>query len=267
MEKPSPTESAVADIGCGIDIGGTGIKGALVNVATGELVSERFRLDTPQDASPQQLADTVQQVAEHLNFSGPIGVTFPGVVLHGAVQYTANLSQAWIGVSAQEILSRAVNAPITILNDADAAGLAEAHYGAGRGQQGLVIMVTLGTGIGTALVHDGKLIPNVELGHIEVDGHDAETRASASARERLGLSWKVWAGKVERYLQSLEKVMWPDLIIIGGGISKKPGKWFDLIDTRTPKVIANLINNAGIVGAAFAAATAAKPASNPATTH
>lgn len=258
MDKADSHVTEIADIGCGIDIGGTGIKGALVDLHTGTLASERFRLDTPKDGEPEELAETVREVAAQLDYDGPIGVTFPGVITRGVVQYTANLSQDWLGVSVQDKLQQVVNGPLTILNDADAAGVAEARYGAGQGQSGLVIMVTLGTGIGTALMYDGNLIPNVELGHIEIDGHDAETRASAAARERLGLSWKAWAGKVEQYLQQLEQLMWPELFIIGGGVSKQPDKWFDRIETNTPKVIAKLINNAGIVGGAYAAATAAK---------
>jgi len=240
----------------GVDIGGTGIKGALVDLRDGSLASDRFRLDTPHPATPQAVAATVADVVGNVEYSGPIGVTFPGVVQRGTVLTAANVDSSWIGTSLVDTLAPLLPGTVVGLNDADAAGLAEVRYGAGEDRDGLVIMVTLGTGIGTALIHDGVLVPNAELGHMEVDGHDAETRASVSARERRGLSWEQWARKVQKYLRRLEKLLWPELFIIGGGVSKRPDKWFDLIDTRTPKVIATLANNAGIVGAALAAAEA-----------
>lgn len=237
----------------GVDIGGTGIKCALVDVTDGSLASERFRLDTPQSSTPDAVAATIAELVGRVDYRGPVGVTFPGVVLRGTVMTSANMDHAWIGTSLVGALSPVLPGPVTTLNDADAAGLAEARYGAGEGRSGLVMMITLGTGIGTALIYDGVLVPNAELGHIEIDGHDAESRASAAARERRGLTWEKWAKKVERYLQHLENVLWPDLFIIGGGVSKRPDLWFDLIETRTEKVIATLANNAGIVGAALAA--------------
>jgi polyphosphate glucokinase len=241
----------------GIDIGGTGIKAALVGLDDGALLSERFRLDTPRPSTPSAVAETVGAVVGSITTSGgaavPVGVTFPGVVMHGTVKTSANMDATWIDTSLADTLTPVLSGPPVTLNDADAAGLAEVRYGAGEGRSGLIIMVTLGTGIGTALIYDGVLVPNAELGHIEVGGHDAESRASASARERRDMTWEVWAGKVQKYLRQLEKVLWPDLFIIGGGVSKRPEKWFDLIDTRTPKVIATLVNNAGIVGAALAA--------------
>lgn len=237
----------------GVDIGGTGIKCAVVDLTDGSLVSDRFRLDTPRPSTPAAVTKTVADVVSDAGFAGPVGVTFPGVVMHGTVQTSANMDQSWIGTSLSKTLAPVLPGPVTTLNDADAAGLAEVRYGAGEGRPGLILMITLGTGIGTALIYDGVLVPNSELGHIEVGGHDAESRASVSARERRHMSWEAWAGKVQKYLRHLENVLWPDLFIIGGGVSKRPEKWFDLIETRTPKVIATLVNNAGIVGAALAA--------------
>lgn len=242
--------------GLGVDIGGTGIKGALVDLRDGSLISERFRLDTPHPSTPQAVADTVGKVVAKMPHTGPIGVTFPGVVMRGTVLTAANVDSSWVDTSLVDTLAPVLPGPVTGLNDADAAGLAEVRFGAGEDRPGLVIMITLGTGIGTALIHDGVLVPNAELGHMEVDGHDAESRASVSARERRDMSWEHWARKVQKYLRRLEKLLWPELFIIGGGVSKKPDKWFPLIDTRTPKVIARLANNAGIVGAALAAAEA-----------
>jgi len=247
-------------LGLGIDIGGTGIKGALVDLDDGSLASDRVRIDTPQPATPAAVAKTVGEVAGQLEHTGRVGVTFPGVVMHGTVQTAANVDSSWVGTSLTDTLTPVLSSPVIALNDADAAGLAEVRYGAGEDRSGLVIMVTLGTGIGTALIHDGILVPNAELGHLEIDGHDAEKRASVSARERRDMSWHQWARHVQRYLRQLEKLLWPELFILGGGVSKQPDKWFDEITTRTPRVIARLANNAGIVGAALAAAEAGSPA-------
>ena len=238
----------------GIDIGGTGIKGGVVDLATGELIGDRFRKDTPQPATPAAVADTVAEVAANFpDYKGPFGVDFPGVVLGGVVQTAANVDPSWKGTDLVKTMSAKLPGPVTGLNDADAAGLAEARYGAGRGHDGVVIMVTFGTGIGIAIIHNGQLIPNSELGHIELDGHDAETKAAASAKEREGLSWEHWAKRASKYLSALENLMWPELFILGGGISKKPDKWVPLLKCRTPLAVAQLINNAGIVGAALAA--------------
>jgi polyphosphate glucokinase len=246
-----------AHLGFGIDIGGTGIKGALVDLRDGSLVSKRYRRDTPQPATPNSVAATAAHVASHVNYEGPIGATFPGVVLHGVVHTAANMDPAWLGTSLVDEFNPLMSGPVTALNDADAAGLAEVRYGAGKGQRGVVILVTLGTGIGTAIIYDGVLVPNAELGHIELNGYDAETRAAASARERENLSWKDWANRVEKYLRHLENLLWPDLFILGGGVSKNPDPWFkEITKTRTPMVIASLANNAGIAGAALAAVEA-----------
>lgn len=244
------------DTAFGIDIGGTGIKGGVVDLRGGILIGERFRLPTPQPATPQAVAETAGKVAANFDYNGPFGVDFPGVVLNGVVQTAANVDKSWIGTSLKDAMTPQLPGPVTVLNDADAAGLAEARYGAGRGKRGLVIVVTFGTGIGIALINDGKLVPNAELGHIELDGHDAETKAAASARERDGLSWEQWAKRASKYLRHLENLLWPELFILGGGISKKPEKWVPLLRNRTPTVVAQLINNAGIVGAALAASEA-----------
>ncbi len=237
----------------GIDIGGTGIKGGIVDLSTGELIGERFRKDTPQPATPSAVADTAEIVAANFDYQGPFGVDFPGVVLGGVVQTAANVDPSWKGTSLVEVMTPKLPGPVTALNDADAAGLAEARYGAGRGHDGVVIMVTFGTGIGIAIIHNGQLIPNSELGHLELDGHDAETKAAASAKERDDLTWEQWSKRASKYLQTLENLMWPELFILGGGISKKPDKWVPLLKCRTPLKVAQLINNAGIVGAALAA--------------
>jgi polyphosphate glucokinase len=237
----------------GIDIGGTGIKGALVDIGSGELISERFRLDTPEESTPDAVAEIVVAVADSFGHEGLAGITFPGVIHEGVAMTAANLDKSWIGTSLTETIGTRLHGPSVFVNDADAAGLAEVAYGAGQGHRGLVMMITFGTGIGTALIHDGRLIPNAELGHIEVDGNDAETTSAVSAMKREDLSWEEWAARASTYLQRLEVLVWPELFILGGGISKKSDRWLGLIDNRTPKVIAKLINNAGIVGAALAA--------------
>jgi polyphosphate glucokinase len=239
----------------GIDIGGTGIKGGIVDLATGTLASDRFRLDTPKPATPEAVGETVEKVAAHFpEYSGPFGIAFPGVVTHGVVHTAANVDPSWIGVSLVDAVSGHVPGPVIALNDADAAGLAEARYGAGKGHPGLVVVITFGTGIGTALLYDGQLVPNAELGHLELDGFDAETRAAASARERDGLNWTEWSARANRYLSHLEALLWPELFIFGCGISKSPHKWVPHLSIRTPFKIASMANNAGIVGAALAGA-------------
>ncbi len=239
----------------GVDVGGSGIKGAVVDLATGQLVSERFRVETPQPATPDAVAHSVAEVVHHFDWTGPLGVCYPGVVVDGVVQTAANVDQAWIGCNAEEIYSKALGGQsVTVLNDADAAGLAEQRYGAGRNRDGVVLLLTFGTGIGSAVIHHGLLLPNTEFGHIEVGGKEAEHRAAASVMERKGWSYRKWTKQVTRVLVAVENAIWPDLIIAGGGISKKADKWIPLLKNRTPVVAAQLLNTAGIVGAALAAA-------------
>lgn len=240
------------NIALGIDIGGTGIKGALVDLDTGTLVSERFRLDTPRPALPGAVADTVVAVAEHFDFAGPVGVAFPGVVLDGVVRTAANLHPDWVGASLTELVGSRLAGPSAFLNDADAAGLAEARFGAAKGVSGVVLLVTLGTGIGTAMINNGQLVPNSEFGHLELDAVDAETYAAASARKRNNNSWEEWARHAEHYLKYLERLVWPKLFVLGGGITKNPELWLHHLNPRTPIVLATNINNAGIIGAAEA---------------
>jgi polyphosphate glucokinase len=241
------------DLALGIDIGGTGIKGGLVDLSSGQLLGKRFRLDTPKPATPADVSDTVVAVAEHFDFDGPVGVAFPGVVLDGVARTAANLDHSWVGTSLAETIGTRITGPSTFINDADAAGLAEAHFGVGKGQQGVIVLVTFGTGIGVAVVNNGELVANSELGHMELDGVDAESRASAAVREREGLSWEEWGARADHYLKALENLVWPSLIVLGGGISKNPEKWVHYLAPRTPVKVAQLINNAGIVGAADAA--------------
>jgi polyphosphate glucokinase len=240
----------------GVDIGGTGIKGAPVDIDKGVLVGERFRILTPQPATPKAVAEVVGEVVEHFGWKGPVGATFPAVVKDGITLSAANVDKEWIGANADELFTERLDMPVTVLNDADAAGLAEMAFGAGKGRNGIVIMVTLGTGIGSGMFLDGKLVANSELGHIEINGKDAEKRAADSVRVRKELSWKDFAKRVEEYIRKLDALLWPDLIIIGGGASKKGEKFLPLIDVRPEVVAATLQNEAGIVGAALAAADA-----------
>jgi polyphosphate glucokinase len=236
----------------GIDIGGTGIKGAPVDVATGQLTKERKKLDTPRPAKPDAVAKVVRELVTAFAWTGPIGATFPGIVASGIVRSAANLDPAWIGVNASELFGRATGQPVTVINDADAAGIAEMKFGAGVGQRGTVLLLTLGTGIGSALFTDGILVPNTEFGHIEIRGKDAEKRASEFAREEHDLSWDKWAGRVDEYLEHMDRLLSPALIIIGGGISKKAGKFLPLLTgLQAPVVPAGMLNDAGIVGAAM----------------
>lgn len=239
----------------GIDIGGTGIKGAPVDTATGELIAPRHRISTPQPATPEAVAEVVAQVAQNFDWTGSIGATFPAVVQQGSVRTAANVDRAWIGCDAADLFSRACGGtPVAVLNDADAAGLAEMEFGAGRGRTDTVVMITLGTGIGSAVFADGRLVPNSELGHIKIRGKEAEQRAADSARERDQLSWKQWAKRLNEFLEHLEGLVWPDLIVIGGGVSKKHEKFLPLLRTRAEVAPAQLLNEAGIVGAAVASA-------------
>ncbi|WP_010146567.1 polyphosphate--glucose phosphotransferase [Serinicoccus profundi] len=241
----------------GIDIGGSGIKGAPVDLDKGEFATERERIPTPEESTPEAVAEVVAQIVEH--FGGdiakgsPIGITVPAVVHHGVVRTAANIDPSWIGTDADTLFTERVGRSVHVMNDADAAGVAEMHYGAGRGNEGVVLLTTLGTGIGTAMFMGGELLPNTELGHLEIDGHDAETRAASSAREREELSWEDWAERLQRYYSHVEDLLWPDLIIVGGGVSKKAEKFLPLLHTRAPIVPAQLKNDAGIIGAAWQA--------------
>ena len=241
----------------GIDIGGSGIKGAPVDRATGEFITTRLRITTPQKSTPKNVAAVVGEIVENFSSTigdGPIGVTVPAVVTHGKTRSAANIDKSWIDAEAEKIFEEHLGRDILLVNDADAAGIAEVHYGAAQGHPGLVIMTTLGTGIGTAIVYRGVLVPNSELGHIEIDGHDAEKRAAASVKEREGLSFKEWIPRLQKYYERLEALMWPDMIVIGGGVSKNSDKFIPKLKLHAEVVPAKLLNTAGIVGAAWLAA-------------
>ena len=241
----------------GVDVGGSGVKGAVVDLDTGQLLGERHRLPTPQPATPQAVTATVAEVVRHFDWTGPLGVTYPGVVVDGVVATAANVDKSWIGMNAAQAYSEAMGGrPVTVLNDADAAGLAEQRYGAGRNRKGVIVLLTFGTGIGSAVIHNGMLLPNTEFGHIEVDGREAEHRAASSVKERKEWSYRRWTKEVTKVLVAVENAIWPDLFIAGGGISRKADKWIPLLKNRTPVVAAELLNTAGIVGAAMAAADA-----------
>jgi len=238
----------------GVDIGGTGIKAAPVDVTTGTLVAERVKLATPHPAEPGAVAAIVRDLVTGFGWKGPAGVTFPGVTTDGITRTAPNLDPAWIGMDARALLGKAVGLQVTMINDADAAGMAEMKFGAGAGRRGTVLMLTFGTGIGSALFIDGILVPNTEFGHIEIRGKDAERRASEHAKELHDLSWETWAGRVDEYLAHMEALLSPALIIVGGGISRKSDKFLPLLTGLTaPVVPAAMHNDAGIVGAAMAA--------------
>ncbi len=235
----------------GVDIGGTGIKGAPVDVELGDLVSDRFRLPTPKKHTPDEVAKVVLDVVNHFpDIKGSIGVTFPGVVIRGVVHTAANMDKSWIDLDADKLFTETLGRPVTLMNDADAAGVAEMRFGAGKDKPGVVVLITFGTGIGCAVFHDGILLPNTELGHIEIEGKDAERLASGSARDHEKLTWKEYGKRIQKYLRKIDALLWPDLFIIGGGVSKEADKYLPDIKVRTPVVTAELLNNAGIVGAA-----------------
>jgi polyphosphate glucokinase len=238
----------------GVDFGGTGIKGAPVNLEAGEFAAERERVRTPSPSTPDAVAEIlVELMAKFPDATGPVGVTVPGVVRHGVVHSAANIDKAWVGTDADALFTKATGRDVHVVNDADAAGLAEVRYGAAKGRRGLVIVTTLGTGIGSALVHDGVLVPNSELGHLEIDGHDAESRAANSAREREELSMEEWAGRLTTYYRTLEMLFSPELFVVGGGISKQSEEFLPLVEIDTEIVPATLLNKAGVVGAALCA--------------
>lgn len=244
----------------GIDIGGSGIKGSIVDLKEGVFTRDRLRIPTPQPATPEAVAEVVRQIADHFADelgSGPIGITVPAVVTHGFTRSAANIDPTWVDAPAEEIFERALGRPITLVNDADAAGVAEVRWGAAKDHPGLVLVTTLGTGIGTAMIHKGVLVPNMEMGHIEMFGSDAEPQAAASVKDREGLSYQEWATtRLQPYYERLEFYTWPDLIVVGGGVSKESQKFLPLLTLKTPIVPAKLRNNAGIVGAAWLAVDA-----------
>jgi len=237
----------------GIDIGGSGIKGAPVNVKEGLLAAQRYRIPTPQPSVPDAVGEVVAQITQHFKWKGPVGCTFPAVVKNGVAYSAANVDKTWIGTNGQKLLKKKTGCPVLLLNDADAAGIAEMKYGAGKGRGGVVIILTLGTGIGSAIFVDGVLVPNTEFGHMEVRGKDAEDRASDRIRTEDNLSWKRWAKRVNEFLGRMEILFSPDLFIIGGGVSKKHEKYLHLLETQAEIVPAQLLNEAGIIGAALAA--------------
>jgi len=245
MTQPTPL---------GIDFGGTGIKGTTVDLATGAFTAGRVRIRTPEDSTPKAVAEVFKDLVGRFPGVEEVGVTVPGVVRRGVVQSAGNIDQDWIGTNADELFSDALGRHVHAINDADAAGLAEARYGAARGQRGLVIVTTLGTGIGSALLYDGVLIPNSELGHVELDGEIGEKRAANSVREEKDLSWEEWAALLTRYYRMVDRLLTPELFVVGGGVSKEADKFLHLIDIKTPIVPAGLLNRAGIVGAALWAA-------------
>ncbi len=237
----------------GIDVGGSGIKGAPVDTKTGKLLAERVRIKTPGGADPQPVAKVVAEIAKSFDWQGPIGIGFPAPIKAGIILMAANISAKWVGTNADELFTKTTGCDCTMINDADAAGLAEMKFGAGKGQPGTVIMITLGTGIGTAIFYRGNLLPNTEFGHLDMNGKDAEHRASDAVRQREELSWKKYAKRLNKYLTAMNKLFWPDLFIVGGGISKDAEKYLPLLKIETPVIPAQFLNEAGIVGAALAA--------------
>ena len=248
-DDPTPP----TNLGFGVDVGGSGIKGGIVDLDTGELVGERFKVLTPQPATPDAVARGVAEVVAHFDWTGPVGVTLPGVVTDGIMRTAANIDKAWIGTDVYDLFSGYLGGrQVSVLNDADAAGMAEDAYGAGKGIAGVVMLLTFGTGIGSAILINGTLVPNTELGHLQVGKKEAEHQASSRVREEKGWSYEKWTEKVSEVLETYEALFWPNLFIAGGGISRKSDKWIPLLTNKTPVVPATLLNTAGIVGAAMA---------------
>ena len=256
-----PADVRHSDLAIGIDFGGSGIKGAVVDIRTGQLVGDRLRIATPQPSVPRDVVAVTDELVRRLvapwdPIQGdvfPVGVGLPAAIRDGVTLTAANIDPAWIGFAAERELELATHRIVAVGNDADVAGLAEIRFGAGRYQRGLVMVLTIGTGIGTALFIDGRLVPNTELGHLEIRGHDAEERAAESARERLGLGWREWAAGFDEFLHELERLFWPDLFILGGGASKRADNYLSFLTVKTPIAIAIFRNNAGIVGGALIA--------------
>lgn len=236
----------------GVDVGGSGIKGAPVDTDEGALLEPRFRLVTPQPATVDDVVDCIGRVAEHFNWSGEIGCGFPSVVKKGTILTAANIDKSWIGVDAKALIEHRTQCRTHLINDADAAGLAEMHFGAGRDNRGVVLVVTIGTGLGTSLFVNGELLPNTELGHVIIRGRDAEHRASNRIRMEKELSWKRWGKRFNEYLTYLERLFWPDLIILGGGTSKSFAKFAPYLSVQAPVAAAKMLNEAGVIGAAMA---------------
>jgi polyphosphate glucokinase len=236
----------------GIDIGGSGMKGAIVDTKTGELVTPRHRIPTPEGAKPKDMAKVVGKIAKHFDWKGPIGCGFPAPITQGIVRTAANIDDSWIGINVVKLFSKKTGCPVVVINDADAAGLAEMFLGVGKGHNGVVLIITIGTGLGSCIFTDGALLPNTELGHIEINGKDAELEASDAARKRQDMSWKKWGKKFNRYLMTLEKYLWPNLIILGGGGSKKYRKFEKYLTVNAEVLPAKTLNEAGIIGAALA---------------
>jgi predicted NBD/HSP70 family sugar kinase len=236
----------------GVDFGGSGIKAAPISTKTGELLEDRYRIPTPQPATPDAVADVIKQLVDHFKWKGAVGVGFPSVVLNGVIKTASNIDKSWIGVDAQKIFSKKTGLPVYVVNDADAAGLAEMQFGAGRNKKGTVVLFTIGTGIGSALFTKGRLVANSEIGHVFLEnGKVGEKHAADSVRQNEDLDWTQWGTRFNDYLREIEKLFWPELIIIGGGISKKPEKYMHAVDIKTPIVMAQQKNEAGIIGAAL----------------
>jgi polyphosphate glucokinase len=235
----------------GIDIGGSGVKGAIVNTKKGQLITERYRIPTPQPSTPDAVAGVIKQITDHFNWKGPVGVGFPGVIQQGIARTAANVDKNWIDKDLNKLFSKVTGCKVHVVNDADAAGMAEVKFGAGKGYKGTLMLITVGTGLGTVIFSNGKLVPNLEMGHILLHGADAELYATDAARKRNNLDWETWAKRFNEYLLRIEELVWPDKIIIGGGASKKGDKFFPYLTTKAEVVPATLMNEAGIVGAAM----------------
>lgn len=235
----------------GIDIGGSGVKGAIVDTKKGKLKTKRYRIPTPQPATPEAVAEVIKKIVDHFEWKGPVGVGFPGVIQQGFARTAANVDNSWIDVNLNKLFSKKTGCKVHVVNDADAAGMAEMKFGSGKNFQGVALLVTVGTGLGTVVFTNGSLLPNMEMGHILLHGDDAEKYASDAARKAQDLSWEEWANRFNEYLKRMEELLWPDMIIIGGGASKKDKKFIQHLDTMAKVVPATLLNEAGIIGAAL----------------
>lgn len=250
----------MASVACGIDIGGSGVKAALVDLRTGKFIGDRIRIETPKPATPDAVAEVCRELLDRLEVGKdiPVGIAFPAPIVHGVVEFMANLDPSWTGTDVKKLMKKHLGRKVSALNDADAAGLAEVAYGAAKGVTGEVIVTTQGTGIGSAIIVDGTLVPNTELGHLEIDGHDAEKQASSGQKTLQDLTWEQWAERLQRYYSHVEMLFSPDLFVVGGGVSQNHEKFMPLLKLKTPMVPAQLFNTAGIVGAAYEAARRAK---------